>query len=200
MDNRKRFGKKKEKLEFDQKLLDLARVARVVKGGRRFSFRATMVIGNRKGKVGVGVAKGPDASVAINKAITEAKKTLLEIHNMTETIPFSIEEKFGAARVLLKPAYRGKGIVAGGAVRAVIELAGIKNLTAKSLGAANKLNVAQATMKALRKLNEMPNYGMKKNIKGVDKRDEKVLKMVKKSVESEKSFLKAKELKAEKTK
>ena len=162
MDNRKRFGKKKEKSEFDQKLLDLARVARVVKGGRRFSFRATMVIGNRKGKIGVGVAKGPDASVAINKAITEAKKTLLEIKDMAVTIPFPIQEKFGAARILLKPAYKGRGIVAGGAVRAVVELAGIKNLTAKSLGAANKLNVAQATLNALKKLNQLPNHGMKK--------------------------------------
>lgn len=162
MENRKRFGKKREKSEFDQKLLDLARVARVVKGGRRFSFRATMVIGNRKGKVGVGVAKGPDASVAINKAVTEAKKGLLEVRNMGVTIPFAIEEKFGAAKILLKPAYKGRGIVAGGAVRAVVELAGIKNLTAKSLGSANKLNVARATLNALKKLNEMPGYGMKK--------------------------------------
>lgn len=162
MENRKKFGKRREKSEFDQKLLDLARVARVVKGGRRFSFRATMVIGNRKGKVGVGVAKGPDASTAINKAVTEAQKSLLEVHNMLVTIPFAIKEKFGAARILLKPAYKGRGIVAGGAMRAVIELAGIKNLTAKSLGASNKLNVAQATINALKKLNEMPNYGMKK--------------------------------------
>lgn len=162
MENRKKFGKRREKSEFDQKLLDLARVARVVKGGRRFSFRATMVIGNRKGKVGVGVAKGPDASTAINKAITEAKKSLLEVNNMLITIPFAIREKFGAARVLLKPAYKGRGIVAGGAMRAVVELAGIKNLTAKSLGTANKLNVAQATINALKKLNEMPSYGMKK--------------------------------------
>ena len=162
MENRKKFGKKREKSEFDQKLLDLARVARVVKGGRRFSFRATMVIGNRKGKVGVGVAKGPDASTAINKAVTEAQKSLLEVHNMLTTIPFAIREKFGAARILLKPAYKGRGIVAGGAMRAVIELAGIKNLTAKSLGASNKLNVAQATINALKKLNELPNCGMKR--------------------------------------
>lgn len=180
MDNRKKFGRRKEKSEFDQKLLDLARVARVVKGGRRFSFRATMVIGNRKDKVGVGVAKGPDASLAINKAVVEAKKNLLEIHGMSVTVPFAIEEKFGAARVLLKPAFKGRGIVAGGAMRAVVELAGIKNLIAKSLGTANKLNVAQATINALRKLNEMPNYGMKK-ISLKKKKDEVVL-AVKKEV------------------
>lgn len=173
MDNQKKFSRRKEKSEFEQKLLDLARVARVVKGGRRFSFRATMVIGNRKGKVGVGVAKGPDASLAINKAVAEAKKNLLEIHGMSVTVPFAIEEKFGAARVLLKPAFKGRGIVAGGAMRAVVELAGIKNLTAKSLGTANKLNVAQATINALRKLNEMPNYGMKKV--SLKKKEEAVL-------------------------
>lgn len=142
----------REKSEFDQKLLDLARVTRVVKGGRRFSFRATMAIGNRKGKVGVGVAKGADVSEAINKAVAEAKKGLIEVKRKDASISFKVEEKFGAAKVMIKPAKEGKGIVAGGAMRSVIELAGIKNITAKSLGASNKINVAKATLKALSRL------------------------------------------------
>ncbi len=149
---KKKGGYKKEKSEYDQKLLDLARVTRVVKGGRRFSFRATMVIGNRKGKVGVGVAKGKDVSEAIEKAVACAQKNLVEIKRKDASISFEVREKFGAARVLIKPAREGRGIVAGGAMRAVVELAGIKNITAKSLGTSNKINVAKATVKALTKL------------------------------------------------
>jgi len=142
----------KEKSEFDQKLLDLARVTRVVKGGRRFSFRATMVIGNQKGRVGVGVAKGSDVSEAINKAVAEAKKKMVDVKRKDASISFEVREKLGAAKVLIKPAKEGRGIVAGGAMRAVIELAGIKNITAKSLGTSNKINVAKATLKALSRL------------------------------------------------
>jgi small subunit ribosomal protein S5 len=154
MDNNRnrKFGRNKQASEFDQKLLDLARVARVVKGGRRFSFRATMVIGNRRGKVGLGTAKGSDVSIAITKAITKAKKALVEIKRKDSTISFEVREKFGAAKVLIKPAKEGRGIVAGGAMRMVIELAGIKNITAKSLGSSNKINVGKATIKALEQL------------------------------------------------
>lgn len=149
---RGRFRKNKQTSEFDQKLLDLARVARVVKGGRRFSFRATMVIGNRRGKVGIGTAKGSDVSIAITKAVAKAKKALVEIKRKDSTISFEVREKFGAAKVLIKPAKEGRGIVAGGAMRVVVELAGIKNITAKSLGSSNKINVAKATIKALQQL------------------------------------------------
>jgi small subunit ribosomal protein S5 len=149
---KKKNGVGREKSEFEQKLLDLARVARVVKGGRRFSFRATMVIGNRRGKVGIGVAKGADVSEAINKAVAEAKKNLIEVKRKDASISFEVREKLGAAKVLIKPAKEGRGIVAGGAMRAVIDLAGIKNITAKSLGTSNKINVAKATIKALSKL------------------------------------------------
>lgn len=147
----RRKGKfpKREKSEFDQKLLDLARVTRVVKGGRRFSFRASMVIGNRKGKVGFGVAKGSDVSNAIGKAVADAKKNLVTIKRTNTSIAFSVNKKFGAAKVLIKPAKEGRGIVAGGAVRAVVELSGIKDITAKSLGSSNKINVARATIAAL---------------------------------------------------
>lgn len=151
-DSKRRFSAKREKPEYDQKLLDLARVTRVVKGGRRFSFRATIVLGNRKGKVGVGVAKGSDVSDAISKATADAKKNMIMVKRSNTTIAYEVKEKFGAARVLIKPAKEGKGVVAGGAMRSVIELAGVKDITAKSLGSSNKINVAKATLKALARL------------------------------------------------
>ena len=148
-------GKKmarREKPEFEQKLLNLARVTRVVKGGRRFRFRATLVIGNRRGKVGVGVAKGADVSDAIQKAYNDAKKNLISIELAGLTITHDISAKLGSARVLLKPASAGRGVIAGGAVRAVVDLLGVKDIVSKSLGASNPLNVARVTIKALLKL------------------------------------------------
>jgi len=149
----KRFKGKREKPEYDQKLLDLARVTRVVKGGRRFRFRATLVIGNRKGKVGVGVGKGSDVSDAIKKAFEAAKKSLVIVPIKKNTIPHEIFYKKGSARIILKPAAEGRGIVAGGAVRAVVEFSGIKDIVSKSLGSSNKINVARATVEALAELN-----------------------------------------------
>ena len=148
----KRFRGKREKPEYDQKLLDLARVTRVVKGGRRFRFRATLVIGNKKGRVGVGVGKGSDVSDAIKKAFNDGKKNLISVNIRKNTIPHDILVKLGSARVLLKPASAGRGIVAGGAVRAVVDLAGIRDIVSKSLGTANKLNVARATIEGLKLL------------------------------------------------
>ncbi len=148
----KRF--KREKPEFEQKMIDLARVTRVVKGGRRFSFRASVVIGNRKGKVGFGVAKGGDVSVAIGKAVVDAKKNMIFVKRHNTTIAFDVKEKYGAVKIMLRPAKKGRGVVAGGAMRAVLELAGIKDVVAKSIGASNKLNVARATLRALAKLNQ----------------------------------------------
>lgn len=150
--NPKKFRSKKpkrEKPEFEQKLLDLARVTRVVKGGRRFSFRATMVIGDRKGRVGVGVGKGNDVSNAIGKAVNDAKKGMITVDIEKGTIDHDIAVKLGSARIMLKPAKEGRGIVAGGAVRAVIDLAGIRDVVSKSQGSSNKLNVARATINAL---------------------------------------------------
>ncbi|HPN96724.1 MAG TPA: 30S ribosomal protein S5 [Candidatus Moranbacteria bacterium] len=145
----KRFRGKREKPEFDQKLLDLARVTRVVKGGRRFRFRASLVIGNRKGRVGVGVGKGADVSDAIKKAFDDAKKNMINVTIKKNTIAHDIFYKKGSARIILKPAPEGRGIVAGGAVRAVVEFSGIKDIVSKSLGTSNKLNVARATAEAL---------------------------------------------------
>jgi small subunit ribosomal protein S5 len=157
----KRFKTKREKPEYDQKLLDLARVTRVVKGGRRFRFRATLVIGNRKGKVGVGVGKGSDVSDAIKKAFDDGKKKLIFIKTVKNTIPHDIYYKQGSARIILKPAKEGRGIVAGGAVRAVVEFAGIKDIVSKSLGTSNKLNVARATLSALDSLKDSKTRAMR---------------------------------------
>lgn len=150
----KNFRGKKEKPEFDQKLLDLARVTRVVKGGRRFRFRATLVIGNRKGKVGVGVGKGADVSDAIRKAFDDAKKNLVAIKMSKNTIAHDINYKSRSAKIILKPAVEGKGIIAGGAIRIVVEFAGIKDVVSKSLGGSNKLSVARATVEALSSLSQ----------------------------------------------
>jgi len=139
--------------EYDQKLLDVARVVRVVAGGRRFRFRVTIVIGDKKGKVGVGVSKGQDVSLAVEKAVNDAKKHLIKVKIVDGTIPHEVQAKYGTAKVLLKPGIQGRGIVAGGAVRVVCNLAGIENLSGKILGKTkNKLNNARATIKALETL------------------------------------------------
>lgn len=146
---RGRRGSRREKPEYDQKLLDLARVTRVVKGGRRFRFRATLVIGNKKGKVGVGVGKGSDVSDSIQKAYNDAKKHMIEVPIRGNTIAYDVSAKYGSAKVLLKPAKEGRGLIAGGAIRAVVDLLGLKDVVSKSLGSSNALNLSRATMKAL---------------------------------------------------
>jgi small subunit ribosomal protein S5 len=143
----------KEKSEFDQKVLDMARVTRVVAGGKRFSFRATVAIGNHQGKIGVGIGKGLDVAKSVDKGVADAKKNLTFIPLKNGTIPHEVYAKYSAAKVLLKPSPRGAGLVAGGAVRVICYLAGIENVTAKILGrSANKLNNARATLAALRSL------------------------------------------------
>jgi small subunit ribosomal protein S5 len=145
---------RREKSNFDDKLLDLRRVTRVTAGGKRFSFRATVVIGDRKGRVGVGIAKGKDVAQSIQKAKALAEKKLITVViNSKGAIPHEVSAKYGAASVILKPAKEGHGLVAGGPVRIVCELAGIKNLSAKILGRTpNKLNNARATLEAFKKL------------------------------------------------
>ena len=138
--------------EFEEVVVNIDRVARVVKGGRRFRFKALVVVGNRKNKVGVGVAKGADVQTAIAKATSVAKKHLVVIPVVNETIPHEMEVKLSGARVLIKPAAPGTGIIAGGVVRAVIGVTGIRNLLSKSLGSTNKVNIAYATVEALRSM------------------------------------------------
>ncbi len=139
------------KQEYEQKVLDIARVSRVTKGGKRFSFRATIVIGDGKGKVGVGMAKGKDVAQSVQKAYNQAKKNMVTILIKDGTIPYQVEAKYNSAVVLLKPA-RG-GVKAGGPVRVVAKLSGITRLTGKLLERTNnKVNIAMATIEALKKL------------------------------------------------
>jgi len=142
---------KKEKIE--TKLLDLKRVAHTRAGGKKLRFRAVIVVGNKAGKVGVGVASGLDVAQAIEKATFQAKKNMIEVPIVNDTIPHEVYAKFGPAKVLLKPQRKGRGLVAGGTVRIICILAGIKNISSKNLGrTSNKMNVARATIEALKKL------------------------------------------------
>ena len=144
---------KTKKEEFESKLLDLARVTRVTTGGKKLRFRGVVVIGNKSGKVGVGVAKGKDVAQAIEKARRLAKKNIIEIPIFEDTIPHEVEAKYGPSRVLLRPQRKGRGLVAGGVVRIICNLGGIKNVSSKLLSRSrNKLNIARATIKALRAL------------------------------------------------
>ncbi|MDI6882977.1 MAG: 30S ribosomal protein S5 [Patescibacteria group bacterium] len=141
------------KEEFESQLLDLARVTRVTAGGKQLRFRAVMVVGNKAGKVGVGVAKGRDVAQAVEKSTRVAKINLIEIPFLGQTIPHEVEAKFGPARVLLRPQRKGRGLVAGGPVRVICNLAGIKDISSKLLSRSrNKLNIARATITALKKL------------------------------------------------
>jgi len=146
-----RPGKFEDK-EFDQRILELARVTRVTKGGKRMRFRACVIIGDRKGRVGFGLAKGLDVQQSVQKAATQAKKRLITIPLQNGTIPHAVATKFAAASIIIKPAPKGTGIKAGGAVRVVFELAGVPNAVAKILGSNNKINNTKATMKALKML------------------------------------------------
>lgn len=134
---------------YEENVIAIDRVARVVKGGRRFRFKALVVVGDQKTKVGVGVAKGADVQTAITKAVAVAKKQLNEIPLAKNTIPHETFAKVAGAKVLLKPAAPGTGIIAGGTVRAILNTTGIKNILSKSLGSTNKVNIAYATIEAL---------------------------------------------------
>ena len=141
-----------EPKQFEELVINIDRVARVVKGGRRFRFKALVVVGDRKNKVGVGVAKGADVQAAIAKATDVAKKNMITIPVVNTTIPHDVELKLGGARIMLKPAAPGTGIIAGGVVRSIIGVTGITNLLSKSLGSTNKVNIAYATVAALKSL------------------------------------------------
>jgi len=142
--------KSKEKPEFDQTIADLARVTRVTKGGKQMSFRACVLIGDRKGRVGYGVQKGKDVQGAVEKAVRQAKKNLIRIPLRHETIPHMVVAKFKAANVMLKPAPRGSGIIAGSVIRLVLEMAGVPNASSKMLGKTNnKITNIKAVFAAL---------------------------------------------------
>lgn len=178
--------------EFEEKVVQIDRVTRVVKGGRRIRFRATVVVGDKKGRVGVASDKGQEVVVAIEKATTKAKKNLMTVNLQGTTIPHEITAEFAGAKVFLKPARKGTGVIAGGAVRAVLEVAGVSDILSKIQGSSSKLNNVHATMKALAALKkfDVPEEKKKEAVKVVEKAE------VKKEVKEAKPKAKAEPKKA----
>jgi small subunit ribosomal protein S5 len=153
-DGGRRRRNREEAEELDERVVHIARTAKVVKGGRRFSFRALVVVGDNKGSVGVGIGKARQVPDAIRKGVGRAKKNMKQVAMVGTTIPHEITLEYGGAKVLLRPASPGTGVIAGGGVRAVVEAAGIRDILTKSLGSANILNVVKATVRALESLKD----------------------------------------------
>ncbi len=173
-------AKEEEDNKFDQRVLNIDRVSRVVKGGRRFRFRALVAIGDKKGSIGIGIAKGADVTAAINKAVDVAKKNMITVHMHKATIPHETSGKVGGANILIMPASEGTGLIAGSVTRDILEAAGIQNIVTKSLGNNNKINVSYAVIEALQKLlpskDWITNSGKKKSApkkKAADKKEAK---------------------------
>jgi len=145
-------GEQRERNEFDQKVVEVKRVTRVVAGGKRMRFRALVVIGDHKGKVGMGLKKGADVAESVNKAVNQAKKNMISLPLVNETIPHVMNMKYKSSSLMLKPAKPGTGVIAGGAVRQVFELAGVKNVVSKMLGSNNKVNNVKAIFEAFKKM------------------------------------------------
>jgi small subunit ribosomal protein S5 len=154
-DRKRRDRREREEVdELDERVVHIARTAKVVKGGRRFSFRAVVVVGDNEGSVGIGIGKAPGVPEAIRKGSARARRNMKKIPMVGTTIPHEVMTRYSAAQVLLRPASPGTGVIAGGGVRAVVEAAGIRDILTKSLGSSNILNVIKATMRALEQLKD----------------------------------------------
>lgn len=163
---KKKIETKEEKpaSEWSEQVVQISRVTKVVKGGKKLSFRAIVVVGNKKGQVGVGCAKASEVIIAIQKAITDGRKNLITVPIFKTTIPHPITGRSGAGAVMLRPASQGTGIIAGGSVRSVLELAGIENILSKSLGSNSPLNAANATLEALKSLTPFSEVAKKRGL------------------------------------
>lgn len=163
--NKKKGNKNREESTWEEKVVQVKRVTKVVKGGKKLSFRAVLVIGNEKGQIGVGVGKASDVIGAVKKAVTDAKKHLISIPlTKFDSIPHPINGSSGAAKIMLRPSATGSGVIAGGSTRIVLELAGIKNILAKQLGSNNTLNNARAALNALENLRTFQETANSRNI------------------------------------
>lgn len=171
----------KEVKEFDERVIEIKRVSRVVKGGRRIRFRVLVVIGDKKGKIGYGIAKGNEITVAIQKAVTKAKKDMITVPVINGTIPYELNTELGSSKVFLKPASHGTSVVAGGVIRVIAELAGIHDLLSKVIGSPNKVNNVKVTFKALSSF------------------DPDIVEIAKKRAEAKEKLIAAKEVKVEKS-
>ncbi|MCW5822979.1 MAG: 30S ribosomal protein S5 [Cyanobacteria bacterium TGS_CYA1] len=144
--------REREQSEWEEKIIQVRRVTKVVKGGKKLSFRAVVAVGNGKGQVGIGIGKAAEVIVAIQKGVSDARKSMINVPLINTSIPHQIVGKQGSSRILLKPAAKGTGVIAGGAARAVLELAGVGDIMSKSLGSRSPLNVARATVNGLKEL------------------------------------------------
>lgn len=193
---KKRFTKREPK-EFEEEVIQIDRVTRVVKGGRKLRFRATVAIGNKKGKIGVGVGKSQEVTGAIQKAISKAKKELITVKLDGATIPHNLKIKYKSSKILLLPASPGTGLIAGGTIRKVLDLAGVKDILSKSYGTTNKVNNTKATYEALKLLKETPRMIKKaaekaKKKEAADKESKETTKKVEKAKVKKKTTTKAK--------